>query len=116
MVTGWHLGDRRTDRHECFNLRRYVQATAVARPIERLDAEWIAGEIRSAARAMHDRERVLAAQPMERRLTPGQERLQDDFGVALGPQWSADRKEVRSQLAMVEDLAVVAEEPFAVRG
>jgi hypothetical protein len=91
-----------------------MQPPAAGGPVQRLDADRVTGQIGAAAGAVSDRERELAAESPGRVLAPLQKRFQRELGVAFAAQLATQAEQLRPQLPVVEDLAVVAEQPAAV--
>ena len=108
------LADRSAQPGERLDLRRHVQAAARAGPVQRLDAERVAGQVHPVRRGVGQGERELAAQPGDRARAPFEEGLQHHLGVAVGAQPVAQAGELGLEHPVVEDLAVVAEHPPAV--
>ena len=111
-----NLHDRSPDRHQRLDLRGKVQAAVPARPVERFHAERISGQVDTPRGSVGDSEGELAAQMADRVLPPLQKGLEHHLGVAGGAQPVAAARELGTQLAVVEDLAVVTQDPPAVRG
>ena len=76
-------------------------------PIERLDAQTVARENEEAGTPIEPGEAPHAVEFFECRGSPLHQRPQDDFGIAGGAEHYAEALELRSQLAVVVDLAVV---------
>src|ERR1019366_6571878 len=103
MVAGRYLRDRGTDPGQGLDLGRDVQAAAGPGDVQRFYPERVPGQIGAPASAIDDGEGELAAETPHR------------LGVAVAAQLPAERAKFRPQLAVVEDLAVVAEQPAAIR-
>ena len=98
-----HRGD------EGLQLRGEDQARASRQVVERLDAERVTGQDEIARRLVGQREREHAAEPAQRRRTPGAPGLEHDLGVGFGDEAHAASLQLGPQLLVVVELAVVDE-------
>ena len=114
MMPRRDLADRGAEAGERLDLRRHVQAAALAGPVQRLDPQRVAGQVDTVGRGVGQGERELAAQPADRARAPLQEGLQHHLGVAVGAQPVAQAGQLGLEDPVIEDLAVVAEHPPAV--
>ena len=81
---------------------------------ERLDAERVAGEHQLAGRRVGDREREHAAEPVERGGPPVPPALKHHLGVRGGDEGRARGLQLRPQLLVVVELAVVEQRQVAL--
>ena len=84
------------------------------RIVQRLDAEPVARQEQRFAVAVPQRESEHSAEPLDAILAPLLPRMDDDLGVALGPEDVAEARELGDQLLVVVDLAVVDDDDAAV--
>ncbi len=89
------------------DLRCEQQAVLGDRPVQRLDAQPIAGEEQPAAAGVPDREREHASKAMHAVVAPFLVGVHDRFGITQRPVPMTRRFERRTHVAVVVDLAVV---------
>ena len=83
VVAGRNFADWPAHRDKRLKLRRHVQVTAAAGPVERFNAERVASQVNAVHAPVNDGERKLATQAVYRLVPPLKERLQNNFGVAV---------------------------------
>ena len=109
LVVGPRL-ERRAGQ-EALDLRREDEAPIEPDVIERLDPEVVPGEdqLRPGAALVEEGRGEHAVEAREARRPVQLVRLENDFGVGVGVERAASRLELRAQLAVVVDLAVVGQ-------
>ena len=105
-------GDARPDpAHERLDLGGDGQETARARPVERLHPGRVAREEHPSRMPVDETEGELAPEAQQGVLTPGEDALEHDLGVAVRPQVVPLVHQPTAQRGEVEHLAVVGQRP-----
>jgi hypothetical protein len=115
VVAGRHFADRCPEMDECLDFGGYVEAAVPAHPVQRLDPQRIAGQVDPAGAGLRDGDGVLTAEPADRVRPPQPEGLEHHLGVTAAAQLDSQRAQFGPDLMVVEDLAVEAQHPAAVR-
>jgi hypothetical protein len=105
---------RRRRGEDRLHLAREEHAPVVLGHVERAHAHAVAAEHELAAPRVPERDRPLAVEALERPFAPLLPRVDDDLGVAPRPEAVAALLELRAQVEVVEDLAVVGDPERAV--
>ena len=110
VVAGRDLVHRHAERHQRLDLGGDVQPPGPSRPVQRLDAERVAGQVHALGHGVGDGHGELAAEPAHGLLAPAGEGGEHDGGVAA----AGRAGKPRGQVPVVEQLAVVAQHVPAV--
>jgi hypothetical protein len=102
-------------REQRFQLGAEQQRAIVEQGVmQRLDGEPIPGEEQRVAVPIPQRKGEHSAEALDAVLAPRLPRMDDDLGIALGAEHMAERHQLRNQLLVVVDLAVVDHDHRAV--
>ena len=100
----------RADRgHERLQLGGEDHPLTAGQVVQRLDAERVAGQDEIAGRLVEQREREHAAEPAQRVRSPAAPGLEHDLGVRAGAEADTAGRQLRAQVLVVVQLAVVDE-------